>query len=98
MTEIKFGTDGWRDLIDDGFNLSNVRGLTQAICDYLKTKGTRDEKRGTKNKQVLAKIVVGYDTRTLSKDAAKAVAEVACGNGIQVFLTENPTPTKEGVE
>src|SRR6266481_3657741 len=55
MTQIKFGTDGWRGLIADDFTFENVRRVAAAIADYVLNH--EDPTRG---------IVVGYDTRFLS--------------------------------
>jgi len=71
--EIKFGTSGWRGIIADDFTFGNVRLAAQGIADYLK------EIKGES-------IVVGYDTRFLSEEFAKAVAEVMAGNGIEVHF------------
>ena len=37
VSQIKFGTDGWRAIIADTYTLENVRILTQAVADYLGT-------------------------------------------------------------
>jgi alpha-D-glucose phosphate-specific phosphoglucomutase len=79
---IKFGTDGWRAVIDEDFTLENVRYCAQGVADYLKK--TELAGRG---------IVIGYDTRRKSEDFAAAAAEVLAGNGIRVYLTPSPTPT-----
>ena len=39
------------------------------------------------------RIVVGYDTRFLSKEFADAVSKVLSANRIKVYLTDKPTPT-----
>jgi phosphomannomutase len=78
---IYFGTDGWRGVIADDFNFDNVRIVTQAICDYVKS-GSPEP--------VLA---IGYDTRFLSDKFARAAAEVAAGNGIKILLTDGAAPT-----
>ena len=36
MTEIKFGTDGWRAVISDTFTFDNVKKVAQAMADYIK--------------------------------------------------------------
>ena len=33
---IKFGTDGWRDIIGDGYTFDNVKKCVQAVCLHLK--------------------------------------------------------------
>lgn len=82
MQKIKFGTDGWRDIIAGEFTFENVKFVTQAIADYICSHEM--DNHG---------IVIGYDNRFLSEHFAKAVAEVLCGNGIKVFMTGKATPT-----
>src|SRR5664279_3455111 len=84
MTQIKFGTDGWRGLIADDFTFDNVRRVAAAIAGYVLKH--EDASRG---------IIVGYDTRFASDRAARAVAEVIAGAGIPVRLANDyiPTPT-----
>jgi phosphomannomutase len=36
MTDIKFGTDGWRGRIADDFTYANVEIVAQAIANYVK--------------------------------------------------------------
>lgn len=82
MTAIKFGTDGWREIIAREFTFENVKFVTQAIADYI-----NDKAMGSRG------IVIGYDNRFLSEHFAEAVAEVLCGNSIKVFMTGRATPT-----
>ncbi len=84
MTEIKFGTDGWRGVVHEDFTLDNVRIVAQAIADYVNS--TSDAKK---------KLAVAYDARNLSPESAEAVAEVMAGNDVGVLLSETivPTPT-----
>jgi phosphomannomutase len=79
---IKFGTDGWRAVIDEDFTFENVRYCAQGVADYIK-----------KAKLAERGIVIGYDTRRHSEDFAATAAEVLAGNGIKVHLTPSPTPT-----
>jgi alpha-D-glucose phosphate-specific phosphoglucomutase len=79
---IHFGTSGWRAIIADEFTFSNVRRVSQAIAEYLKEHHLQDKG-----------IVVGYDTRFLSKEFARACAQVLADNNIRVFLTDRDTPT-----
>jgi alpha-D-glucose phosphate-specific phosphoglucomutase len=79
---IKFGTDGWRGVINQDFNLDNVRACAKGVADYLKGVGLAD--RG---------LIVGYDTRLGSEDFAAAAAEVAAANGIKVYLCPKAAPT-----
>ena len=82
MTDIRFGTDGWRALIADEFTFENVARCAQGLCAYLKEVGTAE--RG---------LVVGYDTRFLSPEFAETVAAVCSAQGIKVFLANKPAPT-----
>ncbi len=78
VSQIKFGTDGWRAIIADTYTLENVRILTQAVADYLGSG---------------KKVGVGYDTRFMSAKFAATAAEVLENNGIAVVLSDRPTPT-----
>lgn len=82
MSEIKFGTDGWRAVIAEDFTFDNVRAVAQATAEWLKREKHAD--RG---------VVVGYDTRFLSGSFASAVAEVMAANQIKVALTSTFVPT-----
>lgn len=80
--KIKFGTSGWRGIIADDFTFENVRRVTRAIISFMKEKGYH--KNG---------VVVGYDTRFLSKEFAMCVSSLFADEGVKVFFTEYPTPT-----
>jgi alpha-D-glucose phosphate-specific phosphoglucomutase len=82
MTQIKFGTDGWRGLIADDFTFDNVRRVAGAIAGYV-----------LKNEDPARGVVIGYDTRFLSDRAARAVAEVIAAAGIPVWLANDYVPT-----
>lgn len=82
MSEIKFGTDGWRDLMYDRFNLPNVQRVVNAIARY--TKENHGEERG---------VVVGYDARFFSDLFAKKAAEVLTSQGIKVYYSGRDFPT-----
>jgi len=79
---IKFGTDGWRGVIAREFTFENVAIVAQATVDYMVQEGLADKG-----------VVIGYDRRFLSREFAEFSAEIAVGNGIKVFLTDNYTPT-----
>jgi phosphomannomutase len=84
MTKIKFGTDGWRAVIAEDFTFENLERVSQATADYWKAKPVKGTKR---------KVIVGYDRRFLSDEFGRRVAEVFAGNGYEVVLTTEPTPT-----
>jgi phosphomannomutase len=90
MAQIKFGTDGWRAVIAEDFNFANVARVAQATADYWKSE------IGNQKSEIFGrepKAVVGYDRRFFSDRFAKITAEILAGNGFQVILTPEPTPT-----
>lgn len=82
MSDIHFGTDGWRGRIADTYTFANVRRCAQGFANYLKANGLNGER-----------VVVGHDKRFLGEQFAVAVAEVLAGNGFVVYLTGDATPT-----
>ena len=82
LTQIKFGTDGWRGIIAEDYTFENVRRCAHGMAQYLIA--TNQAARG---------LVVGYDTRFEAELFAQAVAEVVAAHGIKVYLVDRPTPT-----
>ena len=82
MTNIKFGTDGWRALIAEDFTFDNVARCAQGLCEHLKETGTAQ-----------MGLIVGYDTRFLSREFAETVAAVSAAQGIKVYLADKSAPT-----
>lgn len=82
--EIKFGTDGWRAVIADTYTFENVRRVSLATAKVFKD-----------HPKIKNGIVIGYDTRFLSKEFAASAAEIFGSEGIKVFLTDSfvTTPT-----
>lgn len=80
--EINFGTEGWRGLISDQFTFANLRAVVNAMAAFLLAHGTG--KQG---------VVVGYDTRFLSREYAEECARVLAAKGIKVFLAGEPSPS-----
>jgi alpha-D-glucose phosphate-specific phosphoglucomutase len=84
VTQIKFGTDGWRGVIADDVTYDNVRTVAHAIARYV----VRAEKPG-------AEVLIGFDTRFESDKFARVAAETVSAAGISVSLATEacPTPT-----
>lgn len=82
MTQIKFGTDGWRGVIAREFTFDNLGLVAQATMDWMTREGLADQG-----------LVVGYDRRFLSREFACRVAEIAAGNDIKVLLCDDVAPT-----
>lgn len=79
---IKFGTDGWRGIISEDFTFSNVRLVASAISDYVLERG-----------EAVKGIVVGYDTRFLSRQYAEECSAVISERGLKVWLADSILPT-----
>ena len=84
MSQIKFGTDGWRAVIAEDFTFANVARVAQAAADFWSANPVAGAER---------KVVVGYDRRFLSDQFAQCTAEVFAGNNFEVVLAPEPTPT-----
>jgi phosphomannomutase len=90
MSQIKFGTDGWRAVIAEDFTFANVARASQATADFWQSE-IRNPKSEIFGRE--PRVIVGYDRRFFSDRFARTVAEVFAGNDFQVVLTSEPTPT-----
>ncbi len=79
--EIKFGTGGFRGIIGETFNKANIQLIAQAISDLANEQGFKTP------------IVIGYDYRFLSDQAAEWICEVLAANGIVSLLSKGPVPS-----
>lgn len=81
MSDIKFGTDGWRAIIGETYTTDNVARVSDATAKWLK------KEKGT------AKIVIGYDCRFGGRMFAEVSAMVFANNGIKVILSDREIGT-----
>jgi alpha-D-glucose phosphate-specific phosphoglucomutase len=82
MTEIKFGTSGWRAVIAEEFTIANVRRALTGIARYVRSQ-----------KADGAKVIVGRDPRFLGETLVDLAAQVLGAHGIAaVAVAEAPTP------
>ena len=79
---ILFGTGGWRAEIGKEFEVNNIRLIGQAIANRINDSNEND-----------LSVVIGYDRRFLSIEAAKWLAEVLAGNNIKVTFLHRSAPT-----
>lgn len=79
---IHFGTGGWRATIGMDFTCENVRKVAAGVAKMLRADGKTGKP-----------VIIGYDRRFLSEDAAKWVAEVLAKNGIRVWFLHRSAPT-----
>ncbi len=77
---IKFGTDGWRDVIAQDFTYDNLREVAAAHAHTLLDGGGQSA-------------VIGFDTRFGGADFAQVAAEVFAGAGLNVKLAAAYLPT-----
>ncbi|MFH1830043.1 MAG: phosphoglucomutase/phosphomannomutase family protein [Pseudomonadota bacterium] len=84
MATIKFGTDGWRAVVGEDFIPENIGKVIQAFCDVYPTLLDAGKP-----------VVIGYDRRNKSPEAAKQIASILLGNDIETVLCNTfcPTPT-----
>ena len=79
---ICFGTGGWRAEIGKDFYMANIQRVAQGLAATL----LLDGKAGKP-------VVIGYDRRFLSAEAATWTAEVLTANGIPVWFMQRSVPT-----
>lgn len=76
MYQIKFGTDGWREIIADEFTVANVKRVAEATGKWL-------------NQSDLPKsCVVGYDCRFGGEMFSKETARQLASQGIKVIVSQ----------
>jgi len=76
MYKIKFGTDGWREIIADNYTVENVSRVAHATAKWMKTASDNHS------------CTVGYDCRFGGKLFADTTARVLASHGIKVFLSQ----------
>lgn len=74
---IKFGTGGWREIIGDQFTKENVQKIATALTQMI------DQ----------GPIIIGYDRRFMSKEAAYWFIQTLVANKIDTYLIDKPSPT-----
>jgi len=82
---VAFGTSGHRGCSFDGsFNEQHILAISQAICDYRKSKG------------IDGPLFIGADTHALSQPAFENALEVLAANGVAAMISAGgeftPTP------
>ncbi|MBR4508410.1 MAG: phosphoglucomutase [Elusimicrobiaceae bacterium] len=81
ISKVKFGTSGHRGSLGQGFCAKHAEAIAQAVATLHKEEG------------LLGKILVGGDTRLMSKTTAEICAQVLSANGLKVVLPSIAVPT-----
>jgi phosphomannomutase len=76
MYKIKFGTDGWREIIADNYTVENVTRVAHATAKWIKTASENHS------------CTVGYDCRFGGKLFAETTSRVLAFHGIKVYLSK----------
>ena len=82
MTEIKFGTDGWRAIVGKDFTEENVNLVTKAIGKYV-----------FDNFGINKKIIIGYDPRNMADVYSMQCAKILKTLGFDVLYSDKIIPT-----
>jgi phosphoglucomutase len=79
--KVKFGTSGHRGVLGAGFCALHARAIAQAVAKM------------HIEENIKGPVLVGGDTRLMSKATTEICAAVLCANGIKTLLAEIPVPT-----
>ncbi|WP_428897391.1 phosphoglucomutase [Parelusimicrobium proximum] len=79
--KVKFGTSGHRGVLGDGFADIHAKAIAQAVANI-----------HIKN-NITGPVLVGGDTRVMSRTVSEICAGVLAANGITVLLPSIPVPT-----
>ncbi len=99
--QLKFSTAGFRSILADGLTAQSVQRLAYGISEHILEHpfygfdGEGYKKQCAQNavKQKKPLVLVGFDTRFLSKELAYVAANALAQNGISVIVSEKPLPT-----
>ena len=79
---IKFGTGGWRAIIGEDFIKENICKVAAGVLALMHAENKTDKP-----------VIIGYDRRFLSENAARWVAEVLAKGGVRVWFLHRSAPT-----
>jgi phosphoglucomutase len=82
MSEIKFGTDGWRARMGKDFSFRNVRIFAKSYASFLKKR----------KKAKKLRVIVNFDTRFLSKKFALEAAKILSLEKIITYIPDRDVP------
>ena len=82
LTQIKFGTSGWRAVTAEEFTFANVQRAVGGIARYVASQ-----------KPQAARVIVGRDPRFLGETFCSMAAEILAAQGIGPLVVAEPAPT-----
>jgi alpha-D-glucose phosphate-specific phosphoglucomutase len=82
LTQIKFGTSGWRAVMAEEFTFANVRRAVHGIARYIASQKAQG-----------ARVIVGRDPRFLGETFCAMAAEILSAHGITPLVVAEPAPT-----
>ncbi len=82
MTEIKFGTDGWRAILNKDFNYENVKKVINGIASYIYNESKYDKP-----------VLIGYDPRNKADEFAHFIAKELCSKEFKTELSDKIVAT-----
>jgi len=82
LTQIKFGTSGWRAVMAEEFTFANVRRAVGGIALYVASQKPRG-----------ARVIVGRDPRFLGETFCSMAAEILAAHSITPVVVAEPAPT-----
>lgn len=96
-SRIAFGTDGWRAVIAEEFTFDNVARVARAFVDHLRAEERQNDpiytEWGAEYRSAEQGVVIGYDTRFLSREFAHHFAAIVQDSGIPVHVSDSFVPT-----
>ncbi len=82
LTQIKFGTSGWRAVMAEDFTFANVKRAMGGIAQYVASQKPQG-----------ARVIVGRDPRFLGETFCSMAAEILATHGITPLVVAEPAPT-----
>jgi phosphoglucomutase len=82
LTQIKFGTSGWRAVMAEEFTFANVQRAVTGIARYVASQKPQG-----------ARVIVGRDPRFLGETFCSMAAEILSAHGVTPVVAADPAPT-----
>src|SRR6266567_1492460 len=82
LTQIKFGTSGWRAVMAEEFTFANVRRAVHGIARYVVSQKPKG-----------AKVIVGRDPRFMGETLCAMAAEILSAHGVTPLVIAEAAPT-----